>query len=57
MSSEVRLSLGYGKREKSPTLSTNPLSYQQNQGFPPYLLAFKTIPYKFVTGLKFFNNN
>jgi hypothetical protein len=54
MSSKVRLSLGCEKRPKSPTLSTNALSYQQNKGFPPYLLAFNSNPYKFVIGIKLF---
>lgn len=49
---EVRLPLGCEKRKKSPTLSTNTLSYQQKQGLTPYLLAFNSNPYKFVIGLK-----
>lgn len=54
MSPEVRLPLGCEKRKKSPTLSTNTLTYQQNRGFPPYLLAFNPNPYKFVIDLKLF---
>ncbi len=50
MSCEARLPLGCEKRKKNPTLLTNTLSYQQNQGFPPYLLAFDSNPYKFVKG-------
>lgn len=58
MSCKVPQLLGCEKRKKTPTLSTNTLSYQQNRVLRPYLLAFKTNPYKFVTGLKIiFNNN
>ena len=51
---EVPFSLGCEKGKKHPTLSTNTLSYQQKQGFTPFLLAFKTNPYKFVRRLKLF---
>ncbi|SKB66731.1 hypothetical protein SAMN05660866_02710 [Maribacter arcticus] len=54
---EAPLSLGCENCKKTPTLSTNTLSYQQNGVFPLVLLVFVINPYKFVTRYKFFNHN
>ena len=54
MWSKVRLSLGCEKGKKTPTLSTNPSSYQQKHQFTLVLLAFTANTYRFVTGLKLY---
>ncbi len=52
MLAEAPLLWGCEKRKKTPTLSTNVLSYQQKWGFTPNSLALHANPYKFVLALK-----